>query len=62
MLRRPLPEDYRPTAKIRSASRTCSDTSPPIIASTAATSAGYSTYGDPRLRRYSISIKKNFEL
>ncbi len=36
------------------------DTSPPILASTSSTSAGYSTYGDPRLRRYTISLRKSF--
>ncbi len=36
------------------------DKSPPILASTDPTSAGYSTYGDPRLRRYSLSIRKSF--
>jgi outer membrane receptor protein involved in Fe transport len=36
------------------------DTSPPILASTSTTAAGYSTYGDPRLRRYSISLRKTF--
>ncbi len=35
--------------------------SPPILASTGAVASGYSTYGDPRLRRYSISIRKRFE-
>src|SRR5690606_10368906 len=36
------------------------DKSPPIIAS-GFISAGYSTYGDPRLRRYSISWRKSFQ-
>lgn len=35
--------------------------SPPIIASTITTLVpGYSTYGDGRLRRYSISLKRSF--
>ena len=38
------------------------DKSPPILASTSPVSSGYSTYGDPRLRRYSISFRKNFGL
>ena len=34
---------------------------PPIIATTAFTGGGgYSTYGDPRLRRYSIQLRKSF--
>jgi hypothetical protein len=33
---------------------------PPILASTNPAAAGYSTYGDPRLRRYSISLRKSF--
>jgi outer membrane receptor protein involved in Fe transport len=36
------------------------DTYPPILASFDPIAAGYSSYGDPRLRRYSISIRKNF--
>ena len=32
---------------------------PPILA-TAGTTGGYSTYGDPRLRRYSIQLRKSF--
>jgi outer membrane receptor protein involved in Fe transport len=36
------------------------DKSPPILASTVPVPAGYSTYGDPRMRRYSISVRKNF--
>ncbi len=36
------------------------DTSPPIVATTSAGSEGYSTYGDPRLRRFSISFRKAF--
>ncbi len=36
------------------------DKSPPILALTNTTGAGFSTYGDPRLRRYSISIRKSF--
>jgi len=35
------------------------DESPPILA-TLATTGGYSTYGDPRLRRYSIALSKRF--
>lgn len=35
------------------------DQSPPILASTG-TTGGYSTYGDPRLRRFSISVRKHF--
>ena len=35
------------------------DTSPPIIA-TSASVGGYSTYGDPRLRRFSVSWLKRF--
>jgi outer membrane receptor protein involved in Fe transport len=36
------------------------DKSPPILASTSPIAAGYSTYGDPRLRRYSLSFRKSF--
>ena len=36
------------------------DRSPPILASTSPSSTGYSTYGDPRLRRYTVSFRKNF--
>lgn len=36
------------------------DKSPPALASTGAFSGGYSGYGDPRLRRYSISLRKSF--
>ncbi len=36
------------------------DKLPPILASTSATAAGYSTYGDPRLRRYALSFRKSF--
>lgn len=35
------------------------DKSPPIIA-TDGSAAGYSTYGDPRLRRFSLGIRKRF--
>jgi outer membrane receptor protein involved in Fe transport len=35
------------------------DRSPPLQAVTAP-SGGYSYYGDPRLRRYSISVRKSF--
>lgn len=35
------------------------DEDPPIVASLSGTE-GYSTYGDPRLRRYSIQIQKRF--
>ncbi len=35
------------------------DESPPIIASSAAF-GGYSFYGDPRLRRFSLSVRKSF--
>ncbi len=34
--------------------------SPPILATTDST-GGYSTYGDPRLRRYSIAVRKSFQ-
>ncbi|RYE03872.1 MAG: hypothetical protein EOP61_02890 [Sphingomonadales bacterium] len=33
---------------------------PPVIAIPSYTSAGYSTYGDPRLRRFSVSLRKAF--
>lgn len=33
---------------------------PPVIAITSYTQAGYSTYGDPRLRRFSLSLTKTF--
>jgi iron complex outermembrane receptor protein len=36
------------------------DKKPPVIAIQSYTQAGYSTFGDPRLRRFSISIKKSF--
>ncbi len=36
------------------------NTSPPILASASSLYAGYATEGDPRLRRYSISITKSF--
>ncbi|MXP41454.1 TonB-dependent receptor [Altererythrobacter soli] len=35
------------------------DSSPPIIADTGSTD-GYSTYGDPRLRRFTLSLRKHF--
>ncbi len=35
------------------------DTSPPIVA-TSVPSSGYSFFGDPRLRRYSITLRKRF--
>ena len=34
--------------------------SPPILATTGLGGAGYSTYGDPRLRTYSVSLRKRF--
>lgn len=36
------------------------DKSPPIVAASSAGSLGYSAYGDPRLRRFSISFRKTF--
>lgn len=36
------------------------DTSPPILAVTDPAAAGYSTYGDPRMRRYSVSVRRSF--
>ena len=36
------------------------DKSPPILA-TSSGLGGYSTYGDPRLRRYSLNIRKRFQ-
>jgi outer membrane receptor protein involved in Fe transport len=36
------------------------DKRPPIVATDAVTVAGYSTYGDPRLRRWTISLRKTF--
>lgn len=36
------------------------DTSPPIIAGTSYAQGGYSGYGDPRLRRFTLSLKKSF--
>lgn len=36
------------------------DKSPPIVAATSAGSLGYSAYGDPRLRRFSVSLRKTF--
>jgi hypothetical protein len=36
------------------------DTSPPLVAPTGTIFNGYSPYGDPRLRRYSISLRKSF--
>ena len=33
---------------------------PPIISTRVVNSGGYSTYGDPRLRRYSIQLRKQF--
>ncbi|WBT06363.1 TonB-dependent receptor [Brevundimonas vesicularis] len=33
---------------------------PPVVAITSYTQAGYSTYGDPRLRRFSVSLTKAF--
>jgi outer membrane receptor protein involved in Fe transport len=37
------------------------DRSPPILAITTPSGAGYSTYGDPRLRRYAIGVRKSFD-
>jgi outer membrane receptor protein involved in Fe transport len=36
------------------------DKKPPVVAIQSYTQAGYSTFGDPRLRRFTISIKKSF--
>ncbi len=36
------------------------DTSPPILATSATIANGYSTYGDPRLRRYSLALTRRF--
>lgn len=36
------------------------DQTPPVVAITSYTQAGYSTYGDPRLRRFSVSLTKAF--
>lgn len=33
---------------------------PPVIAITSYGASGYSTYGDPRLRRFSLSLRKSF--
>jgi outer membrane receptor protein involved in Fe transport len=37
------------------------DTEPPLIATTSATSRGYSAFGNPRLRRYTISLTRSFD-
>jgi outer membrane receptor protein involved in Fe transport len=34
--------------------------SPPILATTSTLSGFYSPYGDPRLRRYSVTLRKAF--
>jgi outer membrane receptor protein involved in Fe transport len=47
-------------AEIRLGIQNLLDESPPILAETSTSSSGYSTYGDARLRRYSISIRKIF--
>lgn len=36
------------------------DKTPPVIAISSYTQAGYSTYGDPRLRRFTLSLRKAF--
>ncbi len=36
------------------------DKYPPVVASTLSYGGGYSPYGDPRLRRYSVSFRKSF--
>jgi outer membrane receptor protein involved in Fe transport len=36
------------------------DKSPPIIATLSPANSGYSNYGDPRLRRFTLSLKKSF--
>lgn len=36
------------------------DETPPVVAITSYTQAGYSTYGDPRLRRFSLSVSRSF--
>ena len=38
------------------------NTSPPIEASSILLAGGYSSYGDPRLRRYALVVTKNFGL
>ncbi len=37
------------------------DTSPPILTSSSSGATAFSPYGDPRLRSYSISVKKSFQ-
>lgn len=37
------------------------DKTPPVIAITSYSQAGYSTYGDPRLRRFTLSVRKAFD-
>lgn len=36
------------------------NTSPPILATLAYTQGGYSGYGDPRLRRFTLTLRKAF--
>jgi outer membrane receptor protein involved in Fe transport len=36
------------------------DQDPPIVAAQAPSEPGYSTYGDPRLRRFTVSLRKSF--
>lgn len=36
------------------------NTEPPVIASSSYLMSGYSTYGDPRLRRFTLSLRKGF--
>jgi iron complex outermembrane receptor protein len=36
------------------------DKAPPVIAITSYRGTGYSTYGDPRLRRFTVSLRKSF--
>ena len=36
------------------------DKKPPVVAISSYIQAGYSTYGDPRLRRFTVSLRKSF--
>src|SRR5690606_14491443 len=38
------------------------DCSPPILATSSLQGRGYSTYGDPRLRRFTVTFRKSFGL
>ncbi len=52
--------DLLRNAEIQVSIQNVFDSSPPILATSSA-GGGYSFYGDPRLRRYSISVSKSFQ-